>query len=638
LTVTVTSPPNDGLYTQATNLNFEVTVTSADGGMPRQVPVLQPGMTTATLVNRDRPDAGTYTLSVTLPGPDGVKAYVAGWDAGGAYTATRRIVLDRQGPTVTGTAETAPMRAAHEVDSAAPTAWKKDEEALVAVRVTDGLSPINAVTAGMLSAPGGPTISAAPGQCTMCTPPAADALTGCFCFRVDLAGVTLAGPRGPVPVGVSGATDRALNAGSGMLTPFQVTRFKWRQTLGAGGFVRPAAVGDGGIVYAASADFTSGRLVALRPNGTTAWSVADAGLITAGPAVGENIWVTTRVTAPSVSNAMLPVSLSGQPQPTVCPVNSGQAYEGDLALVQARLSGVTAEALVGVRAGESLIRIGTPGCSLPQALIVGSSGTPALVARRVSGASVEVFATRAGTSVLQKDTFDDGWVVNGSLTFSGFGNLRGLLTGAGFVGGGGGGFSPDNGRVVLVANGAGGLSGTPSVQPSSAGDRPYGPPSMSGSRIWVGTDTGVLRGFAYSGSTVSSNPAESTGLGNIALTTPVLGRGGIVYTTSIEGAVTALNPTSTVNATLWSYPGLYSVDGTALGQPALDAVRDANGNPQCARPVGVLYIPSAAAGQATLTAVLVDSAGLDPTALWPKYQRDNRNSGYADGTPAFACQ
>jgi hypothetical protein len=45
---------------------------------------------------------------------------------------------------------------------------------------------------------------------------------------------------------------------------------------------------------------------------------------------------------------------------------------------------------------------------------------------------------------------------------------------------------------------------------------------------------------------------------------------------------------------------------------------------------GILYI---ATESGWLVSYIVDSKGLDPTAPWPKYQRDARNTGNLQGPP-----
>ncbi|MBL8919841.1 MAG: hypothetical protein JNJ54_13315 [Myxococcaceae bacterium] len=46
---------------------------------------------------------------------------------------------------------------------------------------------------------------------------------------------------------------------------------------------------------------------------------------------------------------------------------------------------------------------------------------------------------------------------------------------------------------------------------------------------------------------------------------------------------------------------------------------------QCARGIGVLYVP--VLNDSALTAVIVDSPGLDGTSPWPRWHHDNGNTG-----------
>lgn len=68
---------------------------------------------------------------------------------------------------------------------------------------------------------------------------------------------------------------------------------------------------------------------------------------------------------------------------------------------------------------------------------------------------------------------------------------------------------------------------------------------------------------------------------------------------------------------------------------AIDCLRDGTGQAVAGRPLGVLYAPSI---NGHLYAFIVDSAGLDTSSAWPKYQHDPRNTGNADtNLAAFAC-
>jgi len=65
----------------------------------------------------------------------------------------------------------------------------------------------------------------------------------------------------------------------------------------------------------------------------------------------------------------------------------------------------------------------------------------------------------------------------------------------------------------------------------------------------------------------------------------------------------------------------------------IDCTRDDAGTAISAP--GVVYVKS---GSTSLTAIVVDSHGIDTTAPWPKYQHDPRNTGNVD-TPMtdFVC-
>ena len=59
--------------------------------------------------------------------------------------------------------------------------------------------------------------------------------------------------------------------------------------------------------------------------------------------------------------------------------------------------------------------------------------------------------------------------------------------------------------------------------------------------------------------------------------------------------------------------------------PALDVLRDRALAKQCSRGSGLLYV--AVRNDSALTAVVVDSAGLDTTSPWPRFHHDNGNTG-----------
>lgn len=638
LTVSVTTPATDGLATRRTTQQFVVRVVSADGGrLPTEVPVVGPGQNAA--VQKDMASPNTYTTTLTLGAPDGVKTYVAGWPDSGVPTlsVTRSLTYDGTPPNVTVDVRT-PVRQSFEQDPGAMDALKKDEAALVAVTVTDTTSPIEAVTTAMVAAPGGGTVTPATGQCSMCALPATNALTGCFCFRADLSQTPVVGARATATVTVTGPMDRLMNLSPPASSQsFTVTRFKWARTLnGAAAGVQPLAVGDAGVVFAATRELANGRVVALSPAATVLWDMSDAGIITAGPAVGASVWVGTQSGA---NIALTPLVLgNGAPQPAFCSDTSGGSFEGDLVVAPLRNGGPVVEGAVGVRAGLAQVRAGVTGC--PTQSVGSSTGTPLVVARRGANTDVEVFVNRGSTTALTKQTFDEGWASNTSFNFSGYGNFVSLFTGPAFVGGGGG-FAPDNGVVWYASNGVAApvTAITPSKAPAASptGDQPYGPVSVAQDHLFGGTQGGALRRFAISAGALTGTRDEVTGLGDISKATPLLAHGGLVYVVNVAGELVAVRFGMPSNAVVWRYPNLFTAAANGLGQPALDVLRDAAGAPQCAKGLGVLYVPSVNLGVARVTAVIVDSPGLDPLAPWPKYQRDNRNSGFADATSPGAC-
>lgn len=473
----------------------------------------------------------------------------------------------------------------------------------------------------------------------MCVAPVANALTGCFCFRADLSRTPIPGARGTATVTVTGVLDRLMNASLvASSQPFTVTRFKWARTLnGAAAGVQPLALSDAGVVFAATRELSNGRVTAFNPAGAVLWETSDAGIITAGPAVGASVWVGTQS---GTNTALTPLSAAtGTPGAVWCFDNASGAFEGDLVVAPLRRTGVTREGVLAVRSGLAEVFAGAPNCQSQSGLIA-TTGTPLLAARPAAGSAVEVFANRGLTTPLTKQTFDEGWAANSSYSFTGYGNLVSLFTGPGFVGGGGG-FAPDNGLVFYAQNAVAVAvtSLTPSKAPvaSPTMDQPYSPVSVGQGHIFGGTQGGALRRFVLSGGALTGARDEVMGLGDISKTTPVLGKGGLVYVVNAAGELVAVDIGGTVNAAVWRYPGLFTAAANGIGQPALDVVRDAAGAPQCTRGLGVLYVSSVNLGVATVTAVIVDSPGLDPLAPWPKYQRDNRNSGFADATSPGAC-
>ncbi|QRK13285.1 PQQ-like beta-propeller repeat protein [Archangium violaceum] len=115
---------------------------------------------------------------------------------------------------------------------------------------------------------------------------------------------------------------------------------------------------------------------------------------------------------------------------------------------------------------------------------------------------------------------------------------------------------------------------------------------------------------------------------------PIVGASGLLYTASATGPSASsgeVSAWSTDNLALhWR---LSDSVGRAQATPALDCARGPDGAPTEA-PKGVLYVPSI---DGKMYALVVDSAGLERNAPWPKFQRDARNTGNTE-TPITNCR
>jgi hypothetical protein len=132
-----------------------------------------------------------------------------------------------------------------------------------------------------------------------------------------------------------------------------------------------------------------------------------------------------------------------------------------------------------------------------------------------------------------------------------------------------------------------------------------------------------------------TSPTHSLATGAPVLATPVIGQDRTLYAVTRPGTIIAARSSDLTE--LWRFDlNLAAADG-GVGQadfdthPTLDCAR--SGKTAVSGP-GTLYFLGNANGRAY--AVIVDSHGLDPSAPWPKFQREARNTGN-DGTPILAC-
>lgn len=592
--------PDAGLVTKQPTLNGSVRVTKADGG---SVALMSLPVTGAAAFS---PSNGLYSGALPVIAPDGDKTFVAGWqDAGISSSLT--ITRDTMPPSVDVVVEPRPASLG-DADPVQATAWKLDEAATIRVTVTNGIP----ATATNIQVPWSGSVTSSTCQAT-CT-------GDCRCFAVDLVGSTVNGLRDTAWLQVTGISDVAGNPAATVDAGVAVTRMKWARTmtLTSGSPLRPVAVSQAGTVIwgGQSAGPALPRLMATQQDGGTTWTAVTAGAVTAGPVVGtSNAWVASQTGTSQLDRVSLTAGTLGAPD---C-IAAGSSFTGDLALATPGGS----EIPLGVRNGQLRAADGT--CNafpLPDA---GNTSIPTLVVQTPS-TDIQAFVSSQGDAKLWKQTLSGTtWTGNGWAALPSGTQPRGLFfDGTGRVGGGGG--VAGNG-AVFATDSAGTLAGTLSsyVTASNASAPVVG----NGYVLWTST-TGVLTKVSYASGVFGSAQTASTGLGDLQAVMPLLGEGNLIYLLGPSGRLSVRRASSLAEVWNGDIAATTSTGTPPIAQLALDIHRGMNGSKDC-RPVGVLYaLTSADTGTdtaATLTAVLVDSKGLQADAPWPKYQRDNGNRG-----------
>ena len=259
------------------------------------------------------------------------------------------------------------------------------------------------------------------------------------------------------------------------------------------------------------------------------------------------------------------------------------------------------------------------------------SARPLLVSR-IDGGVTEVFVGQEGGGRLWKASLGEaGGSQHGSAALPGSTFPRGLyFSGPEFVGGG----IAGNGNFVL-ANADGHLSDAGVVDVVAAINA-SAPAIGAGYYLYGSYDNiseppvaylvrGDMRDGGFGHGELIQQPVSVAG-SEIQLTTPIIGEGGFVYV--VGGSGVGVHSAADAGQ-LWVWNEQAGVASEGVAQPALDVYRATNGSARCGVPLGLLYTMRRVPGQAAakVTALLVDSRGLDSVAPWPKYQRDNANTG-----------
>ncbi len=603
--------PLPGLVTRDSTVAATVRVSKTDGGAVSLTKVPVDGGATDFLGSN-----GTYAGMLTLSGADGPRTFVAGWPSPGPRAA---LVIERDTtpPSVVVVVE---PRDGGDADPARPGAWKKDEWALVMVTVDGG--PGVEVSQVRTAWDGGVRAASCRSVC----------VGTCRCFAVELAGAPVPGMSAAVSISVGPVADDAGNLAPVSDAGLGVTRLRWTRSIGSGAFSGlsplPVAAAGNGVVVAGSREGAPYRIRAFAPDGQLLWGALDAGLVTGGPAMAAgDVWFGWN----SGAFAMLqPVSLVGGL------IRAGECSNTPLADFGGDLAIAVVDAGDGFPLGIRNGRVQGPVAGNCEGLtltgITDTTARSSLVAQP-NGTGFDTFVAFEGDAKIWKASLSGTtWTGRGDAQLPTFTQPRGLfLDGAGHAGGGG---VVGNGALFVTSAG---VDLSMSTVFDSVGAPNAGAPVVGAGFVLYGDTSGQLvRRPLDGGAFGPAMLSQALGSGSLQSSMPVLGAGGLVYVIGGAG-VLAVRRASDLGE-VWS-ASLDSLSGSGnISQLALDVLRGPGGAKDCSRELGVLYVVTRAGAEATLRAVLVDSAGLDATAPWPKYQHDNANTGNpARSLAAWAC-
>lgn len=590
----------------ASALSLSLTATRADGGgFTGTIPFALDGGATGMLTKV----GAAWTITVDAGIQDGPRALSAGW-AGGP-DAGRGFVVVATPPTVT----LYPQDGVDTVDHDGAKRWKKSDIAKVQVESDRALASLTAadfVNAG---------VTVGSGCSRMCTAGAT-----CACFDVDLAVQpyvqTTGEVFGTVDVALKPVVDVYGNTTSGVATKqFQVTRLKWVKQVAASATAAPAlAISSGGLLVAS----VGNGLVALTPDGGTAWTVTGLNT-TSPPMVGtQGVYVANSTSGPSAS--ILQYDLLGQPRTPTQTCLGGVAYAGDLALAQPGAS----ELPVAVRS-DRRIAIGTAGCDSPSTTMTGLTGNKTVI---VSGTDAFV-AGNASASIWRFSTVNAGSALSGNA--SGQSLAPANLFDVGGVIGGGASAGPASGGAFAFVNAA--LLGN--TTNSTPGTSAAGPAVVGlASSVFYGDNSAKLWRTTVSASAAFSGAQSTSSLSASALlsgTAPLVGDGSNAYVMGDDSVLRVVDSVTLALQWTWN-PFFGQAAPTAVSQLNIDLNRDVAA-PCASNAPGVLYLSASNGANTKVYALLVDSQGIPRTAAWPRYQHDPGNTGNAatDLTP-WSCR
>jgi outer membrane protein assembly factor BamB len=572
---------------------------------------------------------------------DGARTATAGWDGGPTASVTFRVDASP------------PMLAFSVEDAGRP--WRRDEQPRALLVGNEPLDSASAGAAILGVAVSSPALLSDCDSANLVNGRCADPST-CACFRLDLAAPPLAGISANNWATAATAFDRLGNGPASVAGPvLSVTRVRWQRTALGGPILSAPAIGSDGTVFLGTASRTAAdRLYGLNPSdGSNLWSVAVGAVqsVSVAPGVvapdgglrGEVLaYAANHLTAGGTLGAVQAADGGSDNFAAPCrPTTNGTIFSG-IGLASVAYGGASEEwvAVGSISDNDDAhgrpyaYRLSTGTCVAPAS----DTSDFAAPASSVSAGVTNVAIDRATAYFQGKDArffsftiSSTGWINPGAeIRPSGAGGNSTTMGMALFgaapiklaLGG-----SADIPRMTFLTPA---VPFTTSVFTFSPVVAPVGLPAvLDPGSIIAGTDraTPSVDAFSFGDGGVVVGP----GTGGYARASPVLASNGLGYAVDLDGGVTAFSTAAWSSTAVWrgAVPGAAGV----IGSPALDCLRSASGAGLTST-LGVLYIPSTGG---TLTAVLVDSPRLDPSAQWPKYQHDSSNSGNAAVSPPSTC-
>lgn len=567
-----------------------------------------------------------YEASVVLGTAEGSYVFTAKYPEAGLMSSPAAILVDGTAPAFVVTVVPAAARPATangtshlDVDAAYATAHRRDEVIEVRISSTDPDVAPESVT---VSAQFGGGVMAK--QYPVTSAPSIDCGAGvlyCGVASVNAWEPQMKAFRDTLTL-TAGGTDRVGNDATPATGTAKVTRWKWAHEVDTLPVkASPAIASDGTIIIGSTSGGTSGKLKALRPDGTVRWERATLGALDASPAVGklngasQNVYA--QLNGSGAPDAKLyAFDLGGNEVASCTPPVAGPGRVS-VAVHSTQFSGEAQpveSASTVVEGGSTLVTI-RPGAAFQcrDGVAGGKGAYPAALAAR--GADVyfgDINGSVRGFSFTTTGwTAKTGWPVAANLFTQAV-----ALAGMDVVGGGGPG---KGGLFTIPETGMATDWELPTTSPA------WNPVVGAGSLSFVGLNDETLLSVTLKNS--STKTVANTG--GVVRAAPILGEGGVLFYGTVTGSLVS-SLQSPLGPPIWQLTGL----GALESSPNLDCSRDSTGAPVAGRP-GVLYVGST---NGKLYSFIVDSRGIDTSAPWPKYQHDPRNTGNADtALSEFVC-